>query len=215
MNTKKQITKKKPNFIRQDSNKYNFQSGWRKPRGLHSKIRLRKKGHSKVPNRGYGSPKTTKGLDKFNLKPVLISNINEIKNINKDFNSVILSSKVGNKNKLALLEECKKLNIHILNVKNIDELINKIKETKEKSKQDSKQKEAKKLKAKEEAIKKAEEKKAEKTEEEKKAEEAKEKKEVLESEQKQIKQPKVTKQEMKSKSNIQKHPKQKIIPGNK
>jgi len=211
LTTKKQITKKKPNFIRQDSNKYNFQSGWRKPRGLQSKLRLRKKGHSKIPKVGYGSPKATKGLDKFNLMPVLISNIKEIKSINRDSNSIILSSKMGNKSKIKILEECKKLNIQILNVKNMDELITKIKETKEKQKKESKQKEAKKKKAEEEAKKKAEKVKAKKTEEEKKIEETKEKKESLKAEQKQIKQPKIAK-EIKPKGNIQQ---QKIIPGSK
>ena len=38
----------------------------------------------------------------------MVLNLNDIKNLNKDSNYVIVSSKVSNKNKLGILEECKK-----------------------------------------------------------------------------------------------------------
>lgn len=58
MNNKNVIRKKKPKFIRQDTNRAKkFKIKWRKPKGMHSKLRLNKKGHQKSPSQGYRAPK--------------------------------------------------------------------------------------------------------------------------------------------------------------
>ena len=51
------IKKKIPEFIRQDTNKCRFTSKWRRSRGLHSKMRLHRKGHGESPDIGYRSPR--------------------------------------------------------------------------------------------------------------------------------------------------------------
>tara|TARA_Y100000310_G_C20671837_1_gene810726 strand:+ start:950 stop:1531 length:582 start_codon:yes stop_codon:yes gene_type:complete len=144
---KEGLNKKKPDFNRQDSNKYNFNSKWRKPRGLHSKMRLRKKGHGKVPGVGYGSPK----LDDV-VKRILVNNIKELEGIKKGV--VTISSKVGLRNKITLLEECKKRKIKVGNVKDIDEFISKaMKSFEDKKKQKKKIVEKKKLEEKKKEVK--------------------------------------------------------------
>ena len=148
---RKKIKSKKPKFARTDSNKYKFKNKWRKPRGLHNKLRLNKKGHIKKPSKGYRSPKEVRGLTKDGLRPMIVSNVNEIK---KDI-SIIISKKVGNKKKLHILEKAKDLNIRVINIKNVDETINKIKEKKHKQKQITKKREEQKQKSKEESLKKA------------------------------------------------------------
>ena len=112
--------KKKPTFARQDSNKYAFKSKWRKPRGLHNKRRLNKKGHQKNPSIGYSSPKEVKYLTKEGLSRIIIFNIQDLEKVNKEKEIVVLSSKVGIKKKLQLLKEIQKKGLKVENIKNIE-----------------------------------------------------------------------------------------------
>jgi len=109
--------KKKPTFLRQDSNKYSFNNKWRKPRGLHNKRRLSKKGHQKNPSIGYSSPKEVKYLNKDGLNRVLITTINDLKSINKDKDIIVLSSKLGIKKKIDILEKIIESNLKLENIK--------------------------------------------------------------------------------------------------
>jgi large subunit ribosomal protein L32e len=150
--------KRKPTFRRQDSNKYSFNSKWRKPRGLHNKRRLNKKGHQKNPSTGYGSPKEVKFLTRDGLNRVLISNMNDIKNINKEKDIVVLSSKLGLKKKLQILEELGKLGLKVENIKDIQKFIEEKKSEFEEKKKKKQKKILKKEKSKKESLKKAKEK---------------------------------------------------------
>lgn len=54
-------------FIRQDAHKKaKLKNLWRKPKGLHNKMRLQKKGYRRLPKVGMGTPNTEKNL--FNNK---------------------------------------------------------------------------------------------------------------------------------------------------
>ena len=77
LNIRKKIKSKKPFFFRQDAHK-NLKLGdkWRKPKGLHSKMRLGFKGYRKSVSIGYGSPKITKNLHKSGLS-VKIEEVDE------------------------------------------------------------------------------------------------------------------------------------------
>ena len=60
---RKRIKAKKPNFVRQDSHKQKeVKKKWRKPKGMQSKMRLKKKGYRKSVSIGYGSPKKVNGF---------------------------------------------------------------------------------------------------------------------------------------------------------
>jgi len=175
---------KKPKFKRTDSNKYNFKNKWRKPRGLHNKLRLKKKGHQKVPAVGYGSPKDKRGLTKEGLRPKLIFTIKDLEKLSKKDTGVI-SSSLGTKKKIELLEKANELNLNISNVKDINKFIEEKKAQIESRKKSRTKKKEKQKKTKEESIKKAEEKK----EQEKAKDTEKEKKEILESKPKQVETP--------------------------
>jgi len=148
------MKRKKPSFVRQDFHKKRLKKRWIKPRGLHSKVKQKKAGHQKKVSAGYGSPKEVRGLSKEGLIQAIIHNENELNNINNEKQGVIISGKVGLKNRLLLLKKAKEKGIKILNL-NADEY----------------------LKKKEEEIKKRLEKKKEKGESKKKKEGKKEKKE--------------------------------------
>jgi len=121
---RKQMKMRKPKFIRQDAHKKRLKKRWVRPRGLHSKVRLRKSGHPKPVSNGYGSPKEVRGLSKEGLKIKIIHNEDGFNEINKEKDGIIIASSVGLRNKLQLLKKAREKGIKILNL-NVDEYIKK------------------------------------------------------------------------------------------
>ena len=153
---------------------------WRSPRGIHNKVRLKKKGHIRSPSIGFGSPKEKMNLyqSKFDYK--LINSESDLNNLDKKY--VIISSKLGLKNKLKILDKLKTLDIKIINVKDIEKFINEIKQKlkskKEKKKLEKTKKEEIKKKLEEKVTKEKETK--ELTKEEKQEKEELDKRKLLE-----------------------------------
>ena len=76
---RKKIKKRKPNFIRQDAHKkLRLKKKWRRAKGLHSKIRLNKRGYKIAIRKGYGSPKDAHNLYPEGIKRNLIPIIRHI-----------------------------------------------------------------------------------------------------------------------------------------
>src|SRR3989338_1826253 len=119
----------KPKFKRRQFMLKKLKNKWRKPKGLHNKLRLRKGGKGKVVKIGYGKKK--KGIE-----IAIINNIKELINAKKD---IIISSSVGLKKKVEILEKAKELKLNVLNVKNIDKFMEKIEKEKEEKKKKEKQ----------------------------------------------------------------------------
>ncbi|MDD5651579.1 MAG: eL32 family ribosomal protein [Candidatus Nanoarchaeia archaeon] len=108
--------KKQPNFLRQDSNQYKQFDGWRKPRGMHNKLRRRMRGHVHVPTIGFGSPRLVKFLSKSGLKAELVNNLSQLKKLDNKKHSIIIG-KIGLKNKLELIKKCIELKFKVSNLK--------------------------------------------------------------------------------------------------
>ncbi|MBU2639557.1 MAG: hypothetical protein KKG75_02495 [Nanoarchaeota archaeon] len=162
MEGKKHTGKRKPSFIRQDTNKAKkLKIAWRRPKGLHSKLRLSKKGHQKRPSQGYRAPRESR-----KEKAIMVYNLKDLENTKE----VIVSSTVGKRKKIGILNKAKELGIKVLNIKDIDAYIKNIEEEFKKKKEEKKSKKVKKEEKKKELEKKSKEKKQEKKskEEEKK-----------------------------------------------
>ncbi len=179
-----QAKKKKPGFVRKDHRKKKgLAKLWRRPRGLHNKQRLKKKGHVKNPSSGYRVPAKVRGLHKSGVRPVIISNIGQLESLTKK-DGVLLSSRIGDKKRKLLIEELKKKGFPLLNLDadvTITKIDEKVRERQEKKKK--KTAEVKKKKGIEEKVKKAEKTK-EKPEEDKKEELAEDEKKKLEKQEK-------------------------------
>ena len=122
------IKSKKSDFIRQDyqrRKRLGRKLNWRKPKGIHSKIRHHLKGRRKMPSPGYKSPFKVRGLHQSGLKIVNISSVSHIDKIKKDTEGIVISRQVGMKKKFEILKRAKEAGITILNA-NIDEQITKI-----------------------------------------------------------------------------------------
>ena len=151
---------------------------WRYPRGLHSKIRRGFKGHVRLPDPGYSSPKAVRGLTRDGYKQIVIHNIKEMANLKEPF---FIAADVGTKNKIVILKKAQEMKLLVLNVKDSNAFIKNVEDKMKKAKESKKLAKEKKAKSKEEAIKKAEKKKEkEETPEEKQKREKEELKKVLE-----------------------------------
>mgnify|MGYP006420364653 CR=1 FL=1 len=150
---RKDLKSKKPNFVRQDSHKKpKLGNKWRRPKGIQSKMRLHKRGYRRSISKGWKSPKEVRGLDRDGFMPVIIHALNQLINIDKETQSIIIASDVGQKKKVDLVKEALKLNLSITNF-DAEKYLNKVeeelkkkkqaKEVKDKKKEDKKKEEAK------------------------------------------------------------------------
>src|SRR3989344_4510919 len=119
---KEQLKKSRPNFIRQDYQVKRLKKVWRAPKGIHSKLRRKFKGHIKQPVIGYRSPKQVRFLTKEGLKQILVKNLNDLKNINSK-DSILIIANLGLRKKLELLKKIKELKFRVSNIHDIDDFI--------------------------------------------------------------------------------------------
>jgi large subunit ribosomal protein L32e len=140
---------RKPKFAQQDTHKkVKLKEKWRKPRGIDSKLRLNLSGKRKKPSKGFRSPEETRGLSKSGLRQIIVHNAEQLNNIDKSKEGILIASAVGTKNKIMITKKAIELNLTILNLKNPQEYISgvesKIQEKKTKKQEKEKQKETKK-----------------------------------------------------------------------
>ncbi|MCI4438865.1 50S ribosomal protein L32e [archaeon] len=110
--------KKIPKFIRQESWRYaRLKESWRRPKGIDNKVRLEVKGWPARVKIGYRSPKDIRGLHPSGLKPVLVQNKDQLSELEKIKEKVIvvISSKVGRKKKREITEMAKQLGLKVSN----------------------------------------------------------------------------------------------------
>jgi large subunit ribosomal protein L32e len=111
---------KKPHFIRQESWRYNRVGlSWRRPRGIDSKMRLKKKGRPKVVEVGYRSPKVVRGFHPSGFEERLVHNLEELEAVAKS-QVVRIGHTVGSAKKLKIVEKAHELGLHVLNARGVD-----------------------------------------------------------------------------------------------
>lgn len=118
---KKEMKKKMPEFIRSDYHKKKKlqHAKWRRPRGITNKMRLQHKGHRVVVKKGYRTPAEVRGIMQDGKSIVVISNINDLKNVKKD-EKVAIGSTVGTRKRIMMIDEAKKLKVQIINYRDAD-----------------------------------------------------------------------------------------------
>ena len=133
-------------FVRTDGQTFKqLGTKWRRPKGIHNKMRWCKRGKGASPAIGYSRSEKK-------IIPV-IANMNDVQKIKGD---AVLSSTIGNKKRIEILEKISKTDINLLNVKDVQKEIQKLKESFEKRKKSNikkpvvEKKEVKKVPSKEE-----------------------------------------------------------------
>ncbi len=107
--------KKKPKFLRQGQYLKRVGSKWRKPRGIHSKLRLKKKSKGNIPNVGYMGPRNLRGLHPSGLREKIVENVNQLSTIDSKKEAARISSKVGGRKRKEILKKAEELNLKVLN----------------------------------------------------------------------------------------------------
>jgi large subunit ribosomal protein L32e len=117
MELRNRINKKRPSFRRVESWRYKRVSdSWRKARGIDSNTRKKKKSGIKSPTVGYRNPKKIRGLHPSGYEEVRITTIQDLKSLNKNLHAIKISSKVGSKKRVALIDYCQRRGFKILNL---------------------------------------------------------------------------------------------------
>ena len=181
---RKEMKAKKPGFARQDSHKKaKLRKCWRRPKGIQSKMRLKKAGYAKCISVGYRAPSEVRGLSKEGLVPVTVSNLQELGKV-EESQIAVIPAKVGQKKRMEIAKKAADLGIKVMNIKDIGSYLKSVNEKLRKKKEEKAKATKEKEKKREEKEKKSKEKKeedlAEKlTDEEKKEKEKKEREKIL------------------------------------
>lgn len=122
---RKALNAKRPKFKRQEAGQRRENKGsWRKPRGLHSKMGVRKAGHAAMVEPGYRGPRIARGLHQGGLKPVLVRNSAQLASVGKNSGAVIVSS-VGLAKRIGIVKAASEKGVPLLNIKNSKEWLEK------------------------------------------------------------------------------------------
>ena len=92
------MKKKKPEFIRQKYEKKRLRLRWKKPKGIHSKLRLQKRGRGCLVRVGYRSPSEARNLSKAGLKIIKVYSLKQLNGIKKGECVAKLGNFIGGEN---------------------------------------------------------------------------------------------------------------------
>jgi len=108
--------RKKPKFIRQSGQEYvRLGNKWRRPRGVHSKLKIKERGKGFIPNPGYGAPRQLRFKHPSGLYEVLVHNLAELQKLDAKMQAARIAASVGRKKKADIMKKAEELRIKILN----------------------------------------------------------------------------------------------------
>jgi large subunit ribosomal protein L32e len=116
-----------------------LKDAWRKPRGLHNKVKDQIRGHAPKVSIGFGT-------QKINQNKIVVSTVAELDLAAKSKGAVILlSSKIGTKRKVELIKHAEKMKLTLSNVSKgfVASVEEKMKSRKEQKAEKAKQKDLK------------------------------------------------------------------------
>lgn len=116
------IKRKKPDFVRKRGKILKrLGEKWRRPKGIHSKLRKHKREAGHMPHPGYGSPKLVKGLHPSGFEEILVFNFKDLEKIIPEKQACRIASSVGKKRRIEIMKKAEEMKIKVLNPFKIEE----------------------------------------------------------------------------------------------
>lgn len=116
LDLRKRLKRKKPTFRRQESWRYKRVSQvWRKPDGIDSKMRAKKKGWPKSAEVGYRGPRKARGLHPSGYEEVLVRNADDLVKVDPETQAVRIAHTVGMKKRAEISLRAGERQIYIVN----------------------------------------------------------------------------------------------------
>jgi large subunit ribosomal protein L32e len=109
-------SRKKPKFRRQEWFRYKrLGDTYRKPRGMHSKMRVGKKYRPPRAKIGFRGPKAARGLHPSGFEEVLVHNANGLDDLDPKRQAVRIAHGVGGRKRNDIQEKADELGLRVLN----------------------------------------------------------------------------------------------------
>ncbi len=110
------ISGRRPAFKRQEWFRYSkLGEKWRKPKGIHSKMKRCLKRRPPMVDIGYRGPKSVRNLHPSGFEEVLIYNVDGLEGIDPKKQAVRIGGTVGTKKRMAIEDRADELGIRVLN----------------------------------------------------------------------------------------------------
>ena len=115
LDVRKKQKSKKPHFRQTDSHKKKkLADYWRRPDGIHNKMRYGVKGKTPLVEAGYGSPSLVRGLHPSGFEEVIVNNPKEVESLNKG-QAARIAHTVGARKRVLIEKRASELGLKILN----------------------------------------------------------------------------------------------------
>jgi len=110
------IKSRRPKFRRQEWFRYKrLGEKWRRPKGLHSKMRKRVKYRPAVVSIGYRGPSAVRGLHPSGFREVIVHNVKDLEGVDPKTEAVRIAATVGLRKRIEIEKRAEELGIRVLN----------------------------------------------------------------------------------------------------
>ena len=110
------ISGRRPAFKRQEWFRYSkLGENWRRPKGIHSKMRRHMKRRVHMVDIGFRGPASVRGLHPSGFEEVMVHNVDGLKDIDPKTQAVRIGGTVGTKKRLDIQAKADELGIRVLN----------------------------------------------------------------------------------------------------
>ena len=110
------ISGRRPAFKRQEWFRYaKLGESWRRPKGIHSKMKRNLKRRPPVVDIGFRGPAEVRGLHPSGFEEVLVYNVEGLEGIDPKAQAVRIGGTVGTKKRIVIQERADELGIRVLN----------------------------------------------------------------------------------------------------
>ena len=116
LSKRNRMSNRRPAFKRQNWFRYKrLGDKWRRPRGIHSKMRRHFKYRITVVQPGFRGPASVRGLHPSGFEEVMIHTPKEVDDVDPKTQAIRIASKVGDKKREIIVKKADELKIRVFN----------------------------------------------------------------------------------------------------